>query len=969
MSQPNDGPQNYSNPTPSRDGSQVPLLQCQHCSQPRYFKGERGLNIHLGKIHNKRDVLVNNFQSSTAPLANSIDQIEPFWKTLTRLKHSVPVVKRIPRGARITVAQHLSKLIKNILQQNSESAWEQLFLFPYKILHSNNYRSGSLTSNLKNNCINAIDVDSNHLPKFKNTYNIFKVIEAKVGDGDLRGATNLLFSNDSVAPDSVETLTALKSKHPSCAGELHLPSSISNSLNLTDSCFQVTCKETCTAVMSFRSGSASGHDGLSPQHLKDLISSNTGDAGRVLLNDLTALVNLMLSGQVNERVIGILYGANLIALNKKDGGIRPIAVGCTLRRIASKACCKFIISDLIDKFEPHQLGFGIKGGCEAAVHAVRTFVGKNINEVLLKVDVKNAFNSVNRSAILNEIQKCTPKMYRYLLQCYGTPSKLLFRDNLLSSEVGCQQGDPLGPAIFSLAIHSIISSLKSKLNIWYLDDGTLGGEPDDVLADLTSIITKFESIGLELNFSKCELYIPPHFTPDTRNSIVNQFNSACPNIKVLDDSSLRILGAPILLDSFSLYINDQNSKFSEFSDRLLKINAHVAFHIIRFCMFVPKLTYVLRCTPLWQFPNMLETLDNTKNNLMSQILNCNLDERSSCQASLPIRLGGIGIRNISSVALPAFLSSAHSTCGLFKKIVADSLGDAQVLHMEEARNAWSLACPGETLPLNLNSQKLWDGPLCRIVQQNLLNSSTNPAERARLIATSQPESGFWLHALPSANIGTLMDTQSFSLAISLRLGCPTIEPHRCSCGVIVDQLGHHGLCCRRSAGRQSRHAALNDVIRRAFVTVNVPALLEPNGIARDDGRRPDGMTLIPWGRGRPLVWDATCVDTLAPSHLPGTSRTAGAAAGAAEDLKRRKYAAITGNCTFVPFAVETMGPWGPQAHKLFRELSTRLVEVTGDQKAGSYLGHRISLAIQRGNAASLLGTAPEGSNLDSVFYL
>ncbi|KAJ0169558.1 hypothetical protein K1T71_014743 [Dendrolimus kikuchii] len=63
----------------------------------------------------------------------------------------------------------------------------------------------------------------------------------------------------------------------------------------------------------------------------------------------------------------------------------------------------------------------------------------------------------------------------------------------------------------------------------------------------------------------------------------------------------------------------------------------------------------------------------------------------------------------------------------------------------------------------------------------------------------------------------------------------------------------------KSAGRIPRHAGLNDIIRRALVSADVPAVLEPNGLIRDDGKRPDGMTLIPWSLGRPLVWDVTLV--------------------------------------------------------------------------------------------------------------
>jgi hypothetical protein len=43
------------------------------------------------------------------------------------------------------------------------------------------------------------------------------------------------------------------------------------------------------------------------------------------------------------------------------------------------------------------------------------------------------------------------------------------------------QEDPCGPMIFSLAIiQTIVSSLDSQLNIWYLDDGTLADYPEVV---------------------------------------------------------------------------------------------------------------------------------------------------------------------------------------------------------------------------------------------------------------------------------------------------------------------------------------------------------------------------------------------------------------------------------------------------------------------------------------------------------
>ncbi|CAH2229016.1 jg7087 [Pararge aegeria aegeria] len=87
---------------------------------------------------------------------------------------------------------------------------------------------------------------------------------------------------------------------------------------------------------------------------------------------------------------------------------------------------------------------------------------------------------------------------------------------------------------------------------------------------------------------------------------------------------------------------------------------------------------------------------------------------------------------------------------------------------------------------------------------------------------------------------------------------------------------------------------------------------------------------------------------------------------ASEQAKRRKYENLDSSFIFVPFGVETLGPWGPEARALFKELSKRVIESTGDPRAGSYLGQRISLAIQRGNAASILGTVPRCGGFEDV---
>ena len=53
------------------------------------------------------------------------------------------------------------------------------------------------------------------------------------------------------------------------------------------------------------------------------------------------------------------------------------------------------------------------------------------------------------------------------------------------------------------------------------------------------------------------------------------------------------------------------------------------------------------------------------------------------------------------------------------------------------------------------------------------------------------------------------------------------------------------------------HSQLNDILWRAFKTASVPAVKEPAGLSRDNGKRPDGATLLSWAKGKPLACDVT----------------------------------------------------------------------------------------------------------------
>ena len=152
-----------------------------------------------------------------------------------------------------------------------------------------------------------------------------------------------------------------------------------------------------------------------------------------------------------------------------------------------------------------------------------------------------------------------------------------------------------------------------------------------------------------------------------------------------------------------------------------------------------------------------------------------------------------------------------------------------------------------------------------------------------------------------------------------------------------------------------------DTVRRN--PYSIPSLLEPTGIARSDGRRPDGISVMPWRNGRTLVWDATCPDTFAPSNVALTAREAGLVASQAEKAKTQKYALLGSSHHFVPFAIETSGVFGPEAITFIRELGHRIRAETGEPCSLQFLMQRIAVAVQRGNAAAVRGTSPPTDNV------
>ena len=315
------------------------------------------------------------------------------------------------------------------------------------------------------------------------------------------------------------------------------------------------------------------------------------------------------------------------------------------------------------------------------------------------------------------------------------------------------------------------------------------------------------------------------------------------------------------------------------------------------------------------------------------IANVSINNLQWSQASLPVKVGGLGLRSPMKLALSTFLASVSSTLQLQN----DLLRNCQVLPDDQFNSylfRWTTSFQSLPPPIGTAAckQRSWNAPFVESSFATLLASQPDEYNRAGLIAVAAPHSGDWLHVLSISPCGLRLDDNAIRVAVGLRLGAKLCDFHVCLCGTFVYSCGTHGLSCKRGSSKLTRHAIINNLVHRALVKARIPYTMEPTGLSRTDGKRLDGLTLVPWSAGKSIIWDVTVVDRLAASYFQTTSKTAGGAAKIAVARKEEKYAALSINYDLSVIAFETLGPLSNKMYTFLCELGRRLTIATEDPR-------------------------------------
>ena len=191
-----------------------------------------------------------------------------------------------------------------------------------------------------------------------------------------------------------------------------------------------------------------------------------------------------------------LSSSRLIALPKSNGDVRPIAIGEVFHRASARAICFHMRNHFARFFAPIQHGVSTSNGSEILIHHIQLLLDRHPDWVVLKTDVRNAFNSISRRAIAERLSANFPSLMPHFRRMYGHSGSLVFATDsehvILSSEEGVHQGDPLGPFLFAVGIHDLVSRVQAEhpeaVVLAYLDDVFIIGpeilcliDPGDVM--------------------------------------------------------------------------------------------------------------------------------------------------------------------------------------------------------------------------------------------------------------------------------------------------------------------------------------------------------------------------------------------------------------------------------------------------------------------------------------------------------
>jgi hypothetical protein len=753
-------------------------------------------------------------------------------------------------------------------------------------------------------------------------------------------------------------LERLASKHP------HAPPP--EPLETDEPALQIDAATLRTVLARWRGkkGTAAGLSGLTPEHIVA-----AAEASVLTLESLLAFVNLVLSGKMPRHAT--LLDSALIGLMKPNGDVRPIAIGEVLYRLV--ACCALAaIGHTGDDLCPFQVGAGVSSGAEAAAHAVKAALAKDAQAVVVNIDIRNAFNTLGRDAILRAVKDACPALLPFVTWAYGAATDLVVVGadvDPLKSATGVRQGDPLSTWLFAQAFQPVLRAAAEVIpTVAFVDDGNLVGSAEQALAAVPIFLEmcKADGRGLEVQPAKCQVYSPDHAVGAAVAAEL-EFEHAKEGIVAF--------GTPIGEEAFiAATVEARADSIIAEIDRLMALPAPVTLQMkwrMLQASLAVRMEHLKRTVPWELLAASTRRVERAVQGAAAVIFQLPADAAGAeaCkpallqQMTLPLRWAGFGLRTASEDSADAALLSGAAAAqaamadgeAAFRPLDEGSAARAGLLpRWQRLFDGYGEQCewPAEArdLPAEFVAEKLPgaghdvsraadDARGAAMLADCDLATSDGENLAARLRSGAGCAAGAWLQAMPVVPQTRLSDSD-FRLRGRHQLGqglaTAALQPP-CTCTEGLASAPDHAMVCDHARGdARLRHDHVVDVwcsnTRKAMFAVSreprFARIVRPvAAVARAGNRRGDWTALL---GGTILVGDVV-VTHAGGCNSHAAARTTGAAAKKAEAGKQRAWREIgdAEGMRFVALAMETYGRHGSEAIKLMNEMGDAVAQRGG----------------------------------------
>lgn len=226
-----------------------------------------------------------------------------------------------------------------------------------------------------------------------------------------------------------------------------------------------------------------------------------------------------------------------------------------------------------------------------------------------------------------------------------------------------------------------------------------------------------------------------------------------------------LLGSPITEEATESIIKSKANMISRLTKRLLKLHPHDGFYLLQKCWNTQLLNHILRTAPCFKFLEQLQEIDSIIEDCLSSLCNIKINKDTWIHASLPIKMGGIGVRSAADIAIPAYLSSLNVSTQNCNALLANSNNNwKQQLETQKNECKESLETQGFLLDqehLNSKKQKDIDLELCKVRQSNLCQQSNHSSKIIQ--ACSSTYASAWLSAMPVSKLGLKLTKDQLSM--------------------------------------------------------------------------------------------------------------------------------------------------------------------------------------------------------------